>query len=663
MKRQKPKQDIRESLDLGYAIFSSLLFHVVLFFVLASTSIFYPAVGSAMRFDYIWLDPSLTPSATPSPLVTKKNVAPPSVAVGSESLNDAVEAALQPNSEIIPPQKQTMPVTPTEQPETATPDDNIEPDLELVRVNEAIKQPVPATVKPLPAQKQAPDLKADRERRVAEEARLKAAQAEAERLRLSVERARQEQLARERADRQRKEAEQLAALKAEQELRDAEETRIRAAHAEAEKLRELTEQAKQEQLAWERAELQRKADEQAAALKIAQERIAAEEAQLQAAQENAERLRQAAEHARQERMAREKAEQKRKEQAVRLKAAQEQKATEAQLKAKQEEAKRLRQAAEQARQDRLARQRSEELRNKAELAAKQKADKERQAAEEARQKSAQEEAERLRRVTERARQERLAREQSERQRKTAELAALAKAEQERRTADEARRSAEKERLAQEKPHLEKVAAMRKGAVTAPQQASGSPVERSQDAPVTPTATASVEKKPTSPKPEKKGIIIPAVHGDLKLVVSGKSPLKIATTFRAYQKSRRNRPQTLNEARQEKNITPLIVTQADDTKEAIIEKAQEGIYTFIAEPAEGTTPRSGFTLKIFESTNKARTRSIGDKTVSGKTVVTKVLMPDGILWDDESAFTGSIEDSNSITKFNAETGLIWKEFSN
>jgi hypothetical protein len=37
------------------------------------------------------------------------------------------------------------------------------------------------------------------------------------------------------------------------------------------------------------------------------------------------------------------------------------------------------------------------------------------------------------------------------------------------------------------------------------------------------------------------------------------------------------------------------------------------------------------------------------------------MPDAILWEDESAFTGSMQDSAGVTKFNSETGLIWKEY--
>jgi len=37
------------------------------------------------------------------------------------------------------------------------------------------------------------------------------------------------------------------------------------------------------------------------------------------------------------------------------------------------------------------------------------------------------------------------------------------------------------------------------------------------------------------------------------------------------------------------------------------------------------------------------------------------MPEGILWDDDSSFSGNMEDSESITKFNAETGVVWREY--
>ncbi len=37
------------------------------------------------------------------------------------------------------------------------------------------------------------------------------------------------------------------------------------------------------------------------------------------------------------------------------------------------------------------------------------------------------------------------------------------------------------------------------------------------------------------------------------------------------------------------------------------------------------------------------------------------MPEAVFWDDGDYFTGEIEGPDSVTKFNDETGLVWKEF--
>lgn len=691
MKNQTPQRHTKEVVDLGCAIFSSLLFHVALFLILASTSIFYPSVGSAMRFDFIWLETALIPPST----YTEKSV----VAQHIEPLSDSIERENPQKITVAPPQPPKLPVS--EQPEAAEPEDAPKPELELIRVKEEIKAPEPVPLKPLAVPKETIEIAAERARKAAEEAREKAARAEVERLRRAIESARQERLAREHTERQRKEAEQAAAIRAEQESRAAEEAKIKTAQEEVERARQVAERARQERLVQERVEQQRKAAEAVAALKAEQEQRAAEEAHLRMAQEEAAQLHQAAERARQERLAQQQAEELRKTaelaarkkieqerrvaEEARLKAAQDEverlrqaaerskreqlarekdeqkrKADEkARLQAKREEAERLRLAAERDRLERIARQQAEEMRKAADLAAKQKTVQEQQqAAEEARKKAAQEEAARSRKAAEVARQERMAHDQADRQRKATELAAKLKAEQERKAAEEAQRNAEKKQLAQNTSRLEKVSLPRAN-VTTPQSSPGGPVEEQRDTPVKEPA----EQKPVVQKPEVKGIVIPAVHGDLKLTAICKGPLKIAATFRPYPKSRRNRPQTLGETRQGKNIVPVITTPKDDTREAVIEKALEGIYTFYAESGDGISVTSDFTLKLFESTGRARTRQISKKNVSGKTVIARILMPDGIIWEDESAFTGSIEDSNSVTKFNSETGVIWKESTN
>ena len=44
----------------------------------------------------------------------------------------------------------------------------------------------------------------------------------------------------------------------------------------------------------------------------------------------------------------------------------------------------------------------------------------------------------------------------------------------------------------------------------------------------------------------------------------------------------------------------------------------------------------------------------------KQLIVKFILPEGIFWDDESYFTGAIESSDSVTKFNDTTGIVWKE---
>ena len=168
-------------------------------------------------------------------------------------------------------------------------------------------------------------------------------------------------------------------------------------------------------------------------------------------------------------------------------------------------------------------------------------------------------------------------------------------------------------------------------------------------------------EPTEKPPESRGAVVTSLRGDLKMVIAGDSGIKLQVVFREYPKSRWQRPLTRSEAKRVQRIVPVVAKTQQDTREAVIETTREGIYLFIAEPEQGETPKARFTLKIFEAAPKEKQAQIGTRTISGKTVLARVLMPEGILWDDESAFTGIFEDSQSITKFNAQTGLNWKEY--
>lgn len=172
----------------------------------------------------------------------------------------------------------------------------------------------------------------------------------------------------------------------------------------------------------------------------------------------------------------------------------------------------------------------------------------------------------------------------------------------------------------------------------------------------------VKSEPLAEKPpEPRGIVATSLHGDLKMIISGDSGVRLVVLFREYPKSRRDRPLTRSEARREQRIQPVIARSNQETREAVVETARDGIYIFAAEPERGDKAKATFTLKVFETGRRERTAEIGTRTITGKSVLARVLMREGILWDDESAFTGSIEDSESTTKFNANSGLYWKEY--
>jgi hypothetical protein len=169
-------------------------------------------------------------------------------------------------------------------------------------------------------------------------------------------------------------------------------------------------------------------------------------------------------------------------------------------------------------------------------------------------------------------------------------------------------------------------------------------------------------RPAEKTPETRGIVIPSIHGDLKLIITESNDIRLTVLFREYPKSRWNRGLTRSEARHEQKITPIVVKTKEKTREAVIEKAREGIYIFTTEPDGAPSATATFTLKSYEQSQRAKTQPLGTKTIAGKAIVARVLMPDAILWEDESAFTGSMQDSGGVTKFNSETGLIWKEYS-
>ncbi len=168
-------------------------------------------------------------------------------------------------------------------------------------------------------------------------------------------------------------------------------------------------------------------------------------------------------------------------------------------------------------------------------------------------------------------------------------------------------------------------------------------------------------KSTGPK----GIFAPPLSGDLKIEITGSDEalkaIKISVVFREYAKTRHSRPMTKANFRNSRELSPKMARVAKNTLQAVIEIAGEGVYDFRNISNSATPAEAAFTVKIYENSGRAKTKSAGSRMVSAKGSIVKVLMPEGILWDDDSAFSGSMEDSESVTRFNTDSGLVWKEY--
>jgi hypothetical protein len=90
-------------------------------------------------------------------------------------------------------------------------------------------------------------------------------------------------------------------------------------------------------------------------------------------------------------------------------------------------------------------------------------------------------------------------------------------------------------------------------------------------------------------------------------------------------------------------------------------ADKGIYTFVIGNAGTKTCIVNAVFLLFEKTRRERIKEYKViQLAPGTGVKFKFLVPDAIFWDDDDRFTGSMEDSDSITKFNSDTGLVWRE---
>ena len=162
-----------------------------------------------------------------------------------------------------------------------------------------------------------------------------------------------------------------------------------------------------------------------------------------------------------------------------------------------------------------------------------------------------------------------------------------------------------------------------------------------------------------------GIIASMVAGDLKLEISAPPKvlrgIRIFVLFHEYPKAMHNQPMSNSDSRQVQTLAPKIVKPLEKLLVAVIETARDGIYDFVYTSETSDAFEAAFIVNVHENGTDDKTKVVEKRPSGAKGSIVKVLMPEGILWDDESSFSGSMEDSDSITKFDTDSGLTWKEY--
>ena len=168
-----------------------------------------------------------------------------------------------------------------------------------------------------------------------------------------------------------------------------------------------------------------------------------------------------------------------------------------------------------------------------------------------------------------------------------------------------------------------------------------------------------EKKPLL------GISLPdAFFGkDIRIEISMKDPDNDEVSFHLIKKGH-----PLDEKRnsmREKEIELVEDTSMDYTEgyKRVFStvKAEKGVYIFIIKNNGSKGYEADIMFKIFEGKQGERKKEY--KTVAlppNTTLKYKFIIPEAVFWDDEDYFTGTIESSKTLTKYNEKTGLIWRE---
>nr|NIQ18341.1 hypothetical protein [Candidatus Aenigmarchaeota archaeon] len=93
----------------------------------------------------------------------------------------------------------------------------------------------------------------------------------------------------------------------------------------------------------------------------------------------------------------------------------------------------------------------------------------------------------------------------------------------------------------------------------------------------------------------------------------------------------------------------------------LSKAGKGAYSFLIMSSNAKFDGIDVEVLLHKGLKSERLKEYdGIEVAPGAAVEFRFLLPEAVFWDDDNYFSGTIERSRYITKFDAETGLIWKE---
>jgi len=163
----------------------------------------------------------------------------------------------------------------------------------------------------------------------------------------------------------------------------------------------------------------------------------------------------------------------------------------------------------------------------------------------------------------------------------------------------------------------------------------------------------------------KDAIAIAAGGELALEIAGENivdgGVKIYVLYQSYPRDQHTVAMSREDGELIKRLAPKMVMTKRNTLQAILDSAPDGIYDFRAKAASARNLNANFTVAFNGLGTQKRRKALGAREVGSDVSIVKIMMPEGIVWDDKAAFDGSIEDTESITKYRSDTGLVWREY--